>query len=147
MEKIDLLLEQLENRIPQSLAKKIDKLDDLNDKLEVAEQEFLADDSDENNESLSEIKDYIEEFEQEIVEQLEALNNKRKEDDAKAKAKVVAQQKPVVETPKVVTPTTEIPSQENKEEKKEGSGVLGLVIGGILLVGSLGAINYFKNNR
>lgn len=143
MDKIDLLLEKLNGIIPQSLQKKIDKLDDLNDKLKVAEQEFIADDSNENNESLGEIQDYIEEFEEEIVEQLEALYEKRKEEIAKAKEKVVAPQRPIVQQQTNNNPEPETP----KEEKKESSGVLGLVIGAVLLVGSLGAINYFKNNR
>jgi hypothetical protein len=143
MDKIDLLLEKLNGIIPQSLQKKIDKLDDLNDKLKVAEQEFIADDSNENNESLGEIQDYIEEFEEEIVEQLEALYEKRKEEIAKAKEKVVAPQIPIVQQQTNNNPEPETP----KEEKKESSGVLGLVIGAVLLVGSLGAINYFKNNR
>lgn len=145
MDKIDLLLEKLNGIIPQSLQKKIDKLDDLNDKLKVAEQEFIADDSNENNESLGEIQDYIEEFEEEIVEQLEALYEKRKEDEAKSRARVVAPQRPIVQQQqqRFNNPAPETP----KEEKKESSGVLGLVIGAVLLVGSLGAINYFKNNR
>ena len=145
MDKIDLLLEKLNGIIPQSLQKKIDKLDDLGDKLKVAEQEFIADDSNENNESLGEIQDYIEEFEEEIVEQLEALYEKRKENDAKEKEKekVIEPQKPIVQQQTNNNPAPETP----KEEKKESSGVLGLVIGAVLLVGSLGAINYFKNNR
>jgi predicted phage tail protein len=135
MEKIDLLLEKLDGRIPASLGKKIDKLDDLYEKLKDAQQEFLADDSDENNESLGEITDYIEEFEEEIVEQLETLVNNKRHDVAKAENKQQTTQQPIVAT---IVP---------KDEKKESSGVLGLVIGAVLLVGSLGAINYFKNNR
>jgi antitoxin component of MazEF toxin-antitoxin module len=137
MERIDLLLEKLDGRIPQSLAKKIDKLDDLDNKLEVAQQEFNSDPSDENKESIAEIEEFIEDFEQEIFEQLETLYEKRKEDVAKSK--VIALQNP--NQAKSFTPETP------KEEKKESSGVLGLVIGAVLLVGSLGAINYFKNNR
>jgi antitoxin component of MazEF toxin-antitoxin module len=137
MERIDLLLEKLDGRIPQSLAKKIDKLDDLDNKLEVAQQEFNSDPSDENKESIAEIEEFIEDFEQEIFEQLETLYEKRKEDVAKSK--VIASQNPNQAKP--FTPETP------KEEKKESSGVLGLVIGAVLLVGSLGAINYFKNNR
>lgn len=139
MERIDLLLEKLDNTIPQSLAKKIDKLDQLDDKLELAEQDFNSDPSDENKESLQEIKDYIEEFEEEICEQLETLYNNKKNNDGKV---VVEEKKPIVEAPKNNANT----EPENKD-KKESSGVLGLVIGGILLVGSLGAINYFKNNK
>jgi hypothetical protein len=135
MEKIDLLLEKLDGRIPASLGKKIDKLDDLYEKLKDAQEEFNTDPSDENNESLGEVTDYIEEFEEEIVEQLETLVNNKRHDVAKAENKQQTTQQPIVAT---IVP---------KDEKKESSGVLGLVIGAVLLVGSLGAINYFKNNR
>jgi hypothetical protein len=140
MEKIELLLDKLDNRITSSLAKRLDKLDDINEKLDLSGEEYEKNPTDENREKYNEVIEYVEQVENGIIKDLEALLQKREEE-------VKAQQKPVVETPKVVTPTTEIPSQENKEEKKEGSGVLGLVIGGILLVGSLGAINYFKNNK
>jgi hypothetical protein len=142
MGKIDFLLEKLDNKIPQSLAKKIDKLDDLEESLEVAQQEYESDPSEENKTSLDEANDYIEEFELEIIEQLEALVDK-KVNDAKAK-EVEAQKKAKEQAPIEAKPIT---PEAPKEEKKESSGVLGLVIGGILLVGSLGAINYFKNNR
>jgi len=129
MERIDLLLEKLDGRIPQSLAKKIDKLDDLDEKLKVAKQEFNSEPSDENKESILEIEDFIEDFEEEIVEQLENLVNNKNNDVTKD----------------VNTQKTTIPA--STEEKKESSGVLGIVIGAVLLVGSLGAINYFKNNK
>jgi phosphomannomutase len=132
MEKIDLLLAELDGRIPASLGKKIDKLDDLNDKLENAQKEYDSEPSDENKESLEEINEFIEEFEEEITEQLEVLVDKKRNDVAK-----------VVNTQQSTATAPIVP----KEEKKESSGVLGLVIGAVLLVGSLGAINYFKNNR
>ena len=144
MEKIDFLLEKLDYRIPTPLGKKIDKLDDLNNKLELAQEEFDSNPSDENEESLQEIKDYIEDFKQEVIEQLEDYYEKKKDYDAKAKE--VEAQKKATESKKEEAPK-ETPKVEVIEEKKGGSGVLGLVIGAVLLVGSLGAINYFKNNR
>ena len=33
------------------------------------------------------------------------------------------------------------------EKKKSGVGVFGIIFGGALLIGSLGAINYFRNNK
>lgn len=134
MEKIDLLLENLEYRIPTALGRKIDKLDTLKGSLEEAQKEYDENPTEEAKETLAESKEYIDGLEAEIIEQLESLIDK-KESDAKAK-EVEAQKKP--EEQKSETP---------KEEKKEGSGVLGIVIGAVLLVGSLGAINYFKNNR
>jgi hypothetical protein len=131
MEKIDLMLTELDGRIPASLGKKIDKLDDLYDKLTDAKQEFNSEPTEENKESIDEIVDYIEEFKEEIIEQLEALVIKKRNDVAKG----------------VNTQQTSTNDSNKTDEKKESSGVLGLVIGAVLLVGSLGAINYFKNNR
>ena len=144
MEKIDLLLEQLDNKIPQSLAKKIDKLDDLNEKLELAENEYESDPSEENKESLDEINDYIETFELEIIQQLQSIVNNKRQSDAKSKEVRTPSPIPARQQINEQKPNTE---QVKTEEKKESSGVLGLVIGAVLLVGSLGAINYFKNNR
>lgn len=138
MEKIDFLLEKLENRIPTPLGNKIDKLDTLKESLEDAKQEYNENPTDEAKETLDDSQEYINGLEEEILEELEALINKRQND---AKAKEVEAQKKATESKK------ETPKEEIKEEKKEGSGVLGLVIGAVLLVGSLGAINYFKNNR
>jgi len=144
MEKIDLLLEQLDNKIPQSLAKKIDKLDDLNEKLELAENEYQSDPSEENKESLDEINDYIETFELEIIQQLQSIVNNKRQSDAKSKEVKTPTPIPAKQQTNEQEPNTQ---QVSVEEKKESSGVLGIVIGAVLLVGSLGAINYFKNNR
>jgi ABC-type Na+ efflux pump permease subunit len=138
MEKIDLLLEKLEGIIPASLGSKIDKLDTLKDSYEDAILEHEKNPSEESETTLKESKDYIDGLESSIIEQLQSLVDK-KQNDAKTK-EVEAQNK-------AVEPKTETTKVEPKEEKKESSGVLGLVIGAVLLVGSLGAINYFRNNR
>jgi hypothetical protein len=138
MEKIDLLLEELEYRIPVALGKKIDNLDALKESFVDAQEEYNNNPTDEAKETLVESKEYIDGLEEEILEQLELLIDKKRND---AKTKEVEAQKKDTEAKK------ETPKEEVKEEKKESSGVLGLVIGAVLLVGSLGAINYFKNNR
>ena len=145
MEKIENLLDQLDNRIPSSLAKRLDDLDDLHDKLELSAQDYDKNPSDENREKYNEVMEYVEEIEQGIVKDLQALLEKKK---AEQLAKEQKANEPANEPAKEPTPTpsanptTEV--KETKEEKKEGSGVLALVIGGALLVASFGAINFFR---
>ena len=52
MDRIETLLEKLENRIPVSLAKKIDKLDDFEEKLLVAQKDYTDEPTEENKDSL-----------------------------------------------------------------------------------------------
>ena len=137
MEKIDLLLEKLEGKIPASLGNKIDKLDTLKDSYEDAFLEYEEKPSEESLATLKESKGYIDGLEASIIEQLEALVDK-KENDAKNK-EIEANKKPVEQV--------KVDDKKPEEKEKESSGVLGLIIGGVLLVGSLGAINYFKNNK
>lgn len=149
MEKIEILLEKLDNRIPSSLAKRLDNLDDLHDKLELSGQEYDKNPSDENREKYNEVMEYVDEIEQGIVKDLQALLEKKKAEQiakeqkanepANEPAKEIA--KEPAPTPSA-NPTTE--DKDKKEEKKEGSGVLTLIIGGALLVASFGAINYFR---
>ena len=141
MEKIEHLLDQLDNRITSSLAKRLDNLEDLHEKLELSGQEYDKNPSDENRIKYNEVMEYVDEVEQGIVKDLQALLEKKK---AEQLAKEQKANEPANEpTPNPsANPTTE--KKEEKEEKKEGSGVLALVIGGALLVASFGAINFFR---
>jgi hypothetical protein len=85
--------------------------------------------------------EYVDEIEQGIVRDLQALFEKRKAEELAKQQK--ANQPANQPTPNPsANPTTE--TKEVKEDKKEGSGVLTLIIGGALLVASFGAINYFR---
>jgi len=143
MEKIEILLEKLDNRIPSSLAKRLDTLDDLQEKLEASGEDYEKNPSDENRDSYNEVIEYVEKMELGIIRDLEALLEKRKA-EALAKEQKANEPAPApAPTPNPSSnPTTE--TKEVKEEKKEGSGVLTLVIGGALLIASFGAINYFR---
>jgi hypothetical protein len=141
MEKIEHLLDQLDNRITSSLAKRLDNLDDFNEKLELSAQDYDKNPSDENREKYNEAMEYVDEIEQGIVRDLQALFEKRKAEELAKQQK--ANQPANEPTPNPsANPTTE--TKEVKEDKKEGSGVLTLIIGGALLVASFGAINYFR---
>jgi hypothetical protein len=133
MEKIEVLLEKLDNRITASLAKRLDTLDDLQEKLEASGEDYEKNPTDDNRKNYNEVIEYVEKFELAIISDLEALLTKRK-------AEELAKETPAP----APTPTVETPAPAKSEEKKEGSGVLTLVIGGVLLIASFGAINYFR---
>ena len=139
MEKIEILLEKLDNRIPQSLAKRLDTLDDLQEKLEASGEDYEKNPTDDNRKNYNEVIDYVEKMELGIIRDLERLLEKRKEEElAKKPAEATA-----TATATATAPATETP-EVKKEEKKEGTGMLTLVIGGALLIASFGAINYFR---
>jgi len=143
MEKIGILLEELDNTITSSLAKRLDNLEDLHEKLELSAQDYEKDPSDENREKYNEAMDYVDGIEQGIVKDLQALLEKRKAEQLAKEQKANEPANEPAPTPSPsANPTTE--KKEEKEEKKEGSGVLALVIGGALLVASFGAINFFR---
>ena len=137
MEKIEILLEKLDNRIPQSLAKRLDTLDDLQEKLEASGEDYEKNPTDDNRDSYNEVIDYVEKMELGIIRDLERLLERRKEEEL---AKKPAEATP---TATATAPATDTP-EDKKEEKKESTGVLTLVIGGALLIASFGAINYFR---
>jgi hypothetical protein len=137
MGKIEILLEKLDNRITSSLAKRLDTLDDLSEKLEASGEDYEKNPTDENRDSYNEVIDYVEKIENGIIRDLEALLEKRKAEEL---AKQTQATPPAPDTP----PANQSESTSSSDEKKKGSGVLTLVIGGVLLVASLGAINYFK---
>jgi hypothetical protein len=140
MEKIEILLEKLDNRIPQSLAKRLDTLDDLQEKVEASGEDYEKNPTDDNRKNYNEVIDYVEKMELGIIRDLEALLEKRKKEELD-KDKPAEAPAPAQAT--ATTPATETP-EVKKEEKKEGTGMLTLVIGGALLIASFGAINYFR---
>jgi hypothetical protein len=139
MEKIEILLEKLDNRIPSSLAKRLDTLDNLQEKLEASGEDYEKNPTDDNRKNYNEVIDYVEKMELGIIRDLEALLEKRKAEELAKEQKAKEPVTPVAP----VTPTPEAPVVKS-EEKKESFGVLTLVIGGALLVASFGAINYFR---
>jgi chemotaxis response regulator CheB len=137
METIKELLAKLDNQVTPSMAKRLDGLQALQEKLKVAKEEYEADPSEKNAEDLQDVKDYIAEQMEEIEEDLKVLVRRKKFADEEEKASET--------TPK----TGEAPKagETTKEEAKEGLGVFGWVFGGVLLVASFGAINYWRNNK
>jgi len=135
MEKINELLVQLENKVTTNITKRLDGLNKLNERVVLAESEHLENPTDESEESLNDFKQYVSDVVEDLIEDLKDLIELKKQ--------------PIVEkAPEQIAPasTTETKT-EVVVEKKKGLGVFGLILGVVVLVGSVGAFNIMKSNR
>lgn len=129
MDKIVELLGKLENKVPASIAKRLDGLKNLESRYDLAKKELEASPDDEEfQEAMTEITDYLDDYREDLIEDLEHLVEEKEQANKKPKAE-------------------DKPNGNDKPEEKKSSNVAGFIIGGVLLVASLGAINYFRNNR
>jgi hypothetical protein len=137
METIKELLAKLDNKVTPSMAKKLDGLQALKEKLQLAKEEYEAEPTDEKLEDLQEIEEFIADENEDIIEDLKVLVRRKRFAEEEEKSSQ--------STPKA----DEAPKggETTKEEEKSGLGVFGWVFGGVLLVASFGAINYWRNNR
>ena len=135
MEKINELLVQLENKVTANIAKRIEGLKKLNERVALAEAEHTENPTDESQESLTDIKEYVSEVVEDLIEDLKDLIELKKQ--------------PIEEkAPKEKAPVaTEETKTEVVKEKKKGLGVFGLILGVVVLVGSVGPFNIMKSNR
>ena len=166
METINDLLKALDNKVPASMAKRLDGLGKLNQKLAVVREEHNENPTEESQEKLDEIVEFITDTQDDLIEDLSDLVAKKREADAKArqiaknKADAEAKQKAEKEAQEAKE-KEELEQKELEEKEKEpivddtktdpkkksGIGWGGLIVGGALLILSAGAINYFGKKR
>jgi hypothetical protein len=155
MEKINELLGKLDNRVTANIAKRLDGLKKLNEKLALAEQEHLEKPTEESQESLGNIKEYVSEITDDLIEDLQDLIESKKNQLAEKQAKEnlakenlakeniakenIAKEKEPSERVHQATPVV--------EENKKGFGFFGIIAGVVLLVASVGFIDVMKNNK
>lgn len=150
MDKIELLLEKLDNRIPQSLANKLDKLDDFEEKLLIAQREYTEEPTEENKDSLKEITDFVNQLRAEVESNLQKLVSQK---EAKEKEEEEKQGTPAPQPTPAPASTDGKPAEEvddkdkDKDKEKKGISVFGVVLGVTLLVATAGAYNYFSKNK
>ena len=161
MEKINELLGKLDNRVTANIAKRLDGLKKLNEKVALAEQEHLEKPTSESEESLKDIKQYVSEITDDLTEDLEDLIESKKNQLAEKQAKEKeAKEKGAKELEAKEVQAKEVQAKEAQakevelqqkppvvEEKKKGFGIFGIITGVALLVASVGVINVMKNNR
>lgn len=164
METINGLLKALDNKVPASMAKRLEGLSKINQKLAVVREEHNQNPTEDSQEKLDEIIEFITDTQDDLIEDLSELVDKKREAEAKnrqiaknradeearqnaekqaryAKEKQELEQKELLEKEAVETDKVTDP------EKKSGIGWGGLIVGGALLILSAGAINYFGKKR
>jgi glutamyl/glutaminyl-tRNA synthetase len=166
METINDLLKALDNKVPASIAKRLDGLTKLNEKLAIVKEEHNVSPTEESQEKLQEIVEFITDTQDDLKEDLSELVAKKREADAKAhqlaknraEARKLAEEKEELKQ-KELLEKEELEQKELLEKealvanpitdpkKKSGIGWGGLVVGGALLILSAGAINYFGKKR
>jgi len=137
METVRELLAKLDNKVTPTMAKKLDGMQALQAKLQVAKEEYEAEPTDEKSAYLKEIEEFMADENEDIIEDLKVLVRRKRFAEEEEKASQSSSKGD--EEPKG--------DEASKDKEKSGLGVFGMVFGGVLLVASLGAINYFRNNR
>jgi glutamyl/glutaminyl-tRNA synthetase len=167
METINELLKALDNKVPASIAKRLDGLKKLNEKLVVAEGEHNESPTEASQESLDEIIDFINDTKEDLADDLQVLVEQKISADLKnqeeAKKRVQSQSRAKIEADEnakkeALLAQEELEKKQLEEksleegaktdaEKKSGIGWGSLLLGGAILVLTGGAIKYFGNNR
>lgn len=145
MDKIELLLKKLNNRVPKSVATRLDEYYALCDKYDDAEAEFNENPSDENKAKIDEINQYIDSLEQKLVVTLTGLVQEKEEEE---KGGTPAPQPTPAPASTDGKPAEEVDDKDkDKDKEKKGISVFGVVLGVTLLVATAGAYNYFSKNK
>jgi|TARA_B110000285_G_scaffold195421_1_gene225695 hypothetical protein len=123
--------------LPRILKQRVETVEDLVSKVALAEKEVADEPTEESQAKLEEVTNYTDEYLKDVQEQLASYKAKLdKKADEKAKADADAdakeKEKEVLEAKPVV------------EEEKKSSGMGALLIGGVLLVATLGAVNIMR---
>tara|TARA_R110002050_G_scaffold15703_1_gene48052 strand:+ start:241 stop:663 length:423 start_codon:yes stop_codon:yes gene_type:complete len=122
--------------LPRILSQRVATVEDLVSKVALAEKEVADEPTEESQAKLDEVKTYTEEYFKDAQEQLKSYKkklDKKAEAEKEAKAKEEAKPKEEVLEAKPVV-----------EEEKKSSNMGGLLIGGVLLIATLGAVNILR---
>lgn len=108
---------ELENvELPRILSQRVNAVENLDIRLENAVSEYEDNPTEDNEEKLDEVRDYVEEYKNDVVSQLKIYKSKV---DKKAQEN----------------------NQSQDEPKDKKNGGVGVLIGAVLLVATLGAVN------
>ena len=121
--------------LPRILGQRVATVEDLVSKVALAENEVADDPTEESQAKLDEVKTYTEEYFKDAQEQLKSYKKKL---DKKAEAEKEAKAK------EEAKPKEEVLEAKPVVEEKKSSNMGGLLIGGVLLIATLGAVNILR---
>lgn len=147
MDKIELLLKKLNNRVPKSVATRLDEYYALCDKYDDAEAEFNENPSDENKDKIDEINQYIDSLEKKLVVTLTGLVQEKEEEEKGGTPAPQPTPAPASTDGKPAEEVDDKDKDKDKDKEKKGISVFGVVLGVTLLVATAGAYNYFSKNK
>jgi len=179
METINGLLRALDNKVPASIAKRLEGLKKLNEKLVSARNEHNQNPTEESEEALEEIVEFLKDTQEDLLDDLSALveqknaerenleaRARKEESEAKARKEAsllktrreASERRAIEERTKLELEKKQLEEKELEEkalesggktetEKKSGFGWGGLLLGGLALVLTGGAIKFFGNKR
>jgi septal ring factor EnvC (AmiA/AmiB activator) len=170
METINDLLKALDNKVPASIARRLDGLNKLNERLKIARDEHEANPTEKSKDDLDEIIQFISDTEEDLNYDISILVDKKRDLEAKAQearkreqeqANKIAEEKASREKQEIAEREEREkqeaekkaeeealnPNEKTENKKKSGIGWGGLLLGGVLLVATGGAIKYFGNRK
>ena len=121
--------------LPRILSQRVATVEDLFSKVALAEKEVADEPTEESQAKLEEVKTYTEEYFKDVQEQLKSYKKKL---DKKAEAQKEAEAKEESEAKEEVLDAKVV------DEGEKSSGMGALLIGGVLLVATLGAVNILR---
>eukprot|EP01052_Picozoa_sp_SAG31_P005028 SAG31_NODE_215_length_20054_cov_5.262440_17_plen_140_part_00 len=121
--------------LPRILGQRVATVEDLSSKVALAEKEVADDPTEESQAKLDEVKTYTDEYFKDAQEQLKSYKKKL---DKKAEAEKEAKAK------EEAKPKEEVLEAKPVVEEKKSSNMGGLLIGGVLLIATLGAVNILR---
>ena len=127
--------------LPRILSQRVATVDDLVSKVALAEKEVADEPTEESQAKLEEVKTYTEEYFKDVQEQLKSYKKKL---DKKAEAKKESEAKEESEAKKESEAKEEVLDAKVVDEGEKSSGMGALLIGGVLLVATLGAVNILR---
>jgi uncharacterized protein HemX len=125
--------------LPRILSQRVATVEDLVSKVALAEKEVADEPTEESQAKLDEVKTYTEEYFKDAQEQLKSYKKKL---DKKAEAEKEAKAKE--EAKEEAKPKEEVLEAKPVVEEKKSSNMGGLLIGGVLLIATLGAVNILR---